>query len=167
MKTYLPYALVAFIIIEGIFFSGAFCAIYWLKSRNVMKGLTVSNEYISRDEALHCKTGIVLYNKLIQKLSTEQVHALFKDAVEIEKEFITESLPVSLIGMNCVLMKQYIEFVSDYWLIELGYPKLFGSENPFDFMNYISLATKTDFFSERVSSYQKAEIDSFTTDSDF
>lgn len=159
--------LLAFIIVEGIFFSGSFCAIYWLKSRNLMSGLTTSNEFISRDESLHCKTGIMIYKKLIHKASVQEVHNLFKSAIELEKEFISESLPVSLIGMNCELMKNYIEFIGDYWLSQMDYPVIYKTSNPFPFMEYISLETKTDFFVEKVSSYQKAEITEFGLDYDF
>jgi ribonucleoside-diphosphate reductase beta chain len=150
--------LVAFIIVEGIFFSGSFCAIYWLKSRGLMPGLTLSNEFISRDEALHCNAGITLYSHLSGKLSQEEVHAVFKEAVEIEKEFITESLPVRLIAMNQTLMKRYIEYIADYWLTKLGYSKIYNSKNPFEFMNYISLQTFGNFFETRISSYRKANV---------
>jgi ribonucleotide reductase beta subunit family protein with ferritin-like domain len=147
--------LLAFIVIEGVFFSGSFCAIYWIKTRNLLRGLTLSNEFISRDEALHCRTGIAIYNKLQQRLTQDEVTELFKEAVEIEEEFITQSLPVSLIGMNCELMKQYIRYVADYWLKQLGYLPIYKSKNPFPFMDYISVENKTDFFTHRVSNYQK------------
>lgn len=171
-----PEKLIAFICIEGIFFSGSFCAIYWLKSRNLMKnGLGLSNEFISRDEALHCRTGILIYSKLQQKLPEEKVHEIFREAIEYEKEFITASLPCSLIGMNETLMKQYICYVGDYWLSKLGYSKLYNVENPFPFMEYISLENKTNFFESTVSSYQNASIalnknntnNDFTTNEDF
>jgi ribonucleoside-diphosphate reductase beta chain len=150
--------LLAFAVVEGIFFSGSFCAIFWLKSRGLMPGLTLSNEFISRDEALHCRAAITLYSYLENKLTEENVHALFKEAVDIEKEFITGSLPVRLIGMNNDLMKQYIEYIADYWLVKLGHQKLYGSDNPFDFMNYISLQSFGNFFETRVSSYRKANV---------
>lgn len=152
-----PFAerLLAFCAVEGIFFSGSFCAIYWLKSRNLMPALTLSNQFISRDESLHCETCIVIYSKLVNKLSEKRVHEIFKEAYEIEQEFITESLPVSLIGMNAESMKTYIKFVTDYWLSKLGYSKLFNVKNPFGFMEYISLENKTNFFEKRVSEYSK------------
>jgi ribonucleoside-diphosphate reductase beta chain len=164
-----PERLLAFIAIEGVFFSGSFAAIYWLKSRDLMPGLSLANQFISRDESLHCRTGVLLYNKLSQKLNTERVHSLFKEAYSIEEEFITKSLPVSLIGMNSNSMKQYIKFVIDYWLIELGYPKLFGDKNPFSFMEYISLENKTNFFERRVSEYSKISSgnQNFSLDADF
>jgi ribonucleoside-diphosphate reductase beta chain len=164
-----PFAqrLLAFAVVEGIFFSGSFCAIFWLKSRGLMPGLTLSNEFISRDEALHCRAAITLYSKLIGKLPEQRVHELFADAVGIEKEFITESLPVNLIGMNSTLMKQYIEFIADYWLAKLGYAKLYNSPNPFDFMNYISLQSFGNFFETRVSSYRKANVGVSQADTQF
>lgn len=148
--------LLAFGAIEGVFFSGSFCAIYWLKSRSLMPSLSLSNQFISRDEAMHCETCIMVYKKLKNKLPEKTVHSIFREAYEIEAEFITQSLPVRLIGMNCDLMKQYIQFVTDYWLNKLGYSKLFNVKNPFDFMDYISIENKTNFFENRVSEYQKA-----------
>src|SRR4029078_6199738 len=124
----------------------SFCAIFWLKTRGLMPGLCMSNQFISRDEALHCRTCIALYAKLEQKLPESRVHEIFAEAYLIEKEFITESLPVSLIGMNKELMIEYIQYVADYWLSQLGYSKLFGTKNPFSFMEYISLENKTNFF---------------------
>jgi ribonucleoside-diphosphate reductase beta chain len=165
--------LVAFAAVEGIFFSGSFCSIFWLKKRGLMPGLTFSNELISRDEGLHCEFACLLYGMLNSKLSQEQVHAIINEAVVIEKEFITEALPVDLIGMNAKLMKQYIEFVADRWLDELGYEKIFHSQNPFDFMEMISLQGKTNFFEKRVGDYQKAGVlagnasQSFSLDEDF
>lgn len=170
--------LVAFAAVEGIFFSGSFCAIFWLKKRGLMPGLTFSNELISRDEGLHCDFATLLYTKhIVNKLSDERVKEIILDAVEIEKEFITESLPVDLIGMNATLMKQYIEFVADRLLTELGVSKHFGSTNPFPFMDMISLQGKTNFFEKRVSEYQKAGVakkenvedegDQFAFDADF
>ena len=159
--------LIAFAVVEGIFFSGSFCAIFWLKSRGIMPGLTLSNEFISRDEALHCNAAITLYSHLINKLSEKKVHEIFREAVEIEKEFITVSLPVRLIGMNDTLMKQYIEFVADYWLSKMGYSKIYKSENPFDFMNYISLQSFGNFFETRVSSYRKANVGVSNSESKF
>jgi ribonucleoside-diphosphate reductase beta chain len=150
--------LVAFAAVEGIFFSGSFCSIFWLKKRGLMPGLTFSNELISRDEGLHCEFACLLYSMLQSRLSEEEVHGIIGDAVRIEKEFITEALPVDLIGMNARLMQQYIEFVADRWLTELGYSKIFYSTNPFDFMEMISLQGKTNFFEKRVGDYQKAGV---------
>jgi ribonucleoside-diphosphate reductase beta chain len=151
--------LVAFAAVEGIFFSGAFCSIYWLKKRGLMPGLSFSNELISRDEGMHCKFATLLYTKhIVNKLSEERIKDIICDAVEIEKEFITESLPVSLIGMNSNLMKQYIEFVADYWLVELGCSKQYNSANPFDFMDMISLQGKSNFFEKRVGEYAKSGV---------
>ena len=150
--------LVAFAAVEGIFFSGSFCSIFWLKKRGLMPGLTFSNELISRDEGMHCEFACLLYGMLSAKLSKDEVFSIISDAVEIEKEFITEALPVKLIGMNADLMKQYIEFVADRWLSELGYPKMFNTNNPFDFMEMISLQGKTNFFEKRVGDYQKSGV---------
>lgn len=150
--------LLAFVCVEGIFFSGSFCAIYWLKNRGLMPGLATANEFISRDEGLHAEFAIELYKMLENQLDEETVHKIFREAVEIEKEFVTESLPVSLLGMNGDLMSQYIEFVADRWLVMLGYNKLYNSENPFGFMEMISVNTKENFFETRVSQYQKAGI---------
>ncbi len=165
--------LVAFAAVEGIFFSGSFCSIFWLKKRGLMPGLTFSNELISRDEGLHCEFACLLYGMLQNKLTESQVHSIISDAVTIEKEFITEALPVALIGMNAVLMQQYIEFVADRWLSELGYSKIYNAINPFDFMEMISLQGKTNFFEKRVGDYQKAgvmnnnEVQTFSTEEDF
>ena len=165
--------LVAFAAVEGIFFSGSFCSIFWLKKRGLMPGLTFSNELISRDEGLHCEFACLLYSMLQNKLTQEQVHEIIGDAVAIEKEFITDALPVALIGMNSALMAQYIEFVADRWLTELGYSKIFNATNPFDFMEMISLQGKTNFFEKRVGDYQKAGVMSgkdtqtFSLDEDF
>lgn len=150
--------LVAFAAVEGIFFSGSFCSIFWLKKRGLLPGLTFSNELISRDEGMHCEFACLLYSMLNSKLSQEQVYKVIGDAVVIEKEFISEALPVDLIGMNARLMQQYIEFVADRWLSELGYAKMFNSANPFDFMEMISLQGKTNFFEKRVGDYQKAGV---------
>src|SRR6202008_1607908 len=150
--------LVAFAAVEGIFFSGSFCSIFWLKKRGLMPGLTFSNELISRDEGLHCEFACLLYSMLNEKLSKDEVFRIIGNAVEIEKEFITDALPVKLIGMNADLMKQYIEFVADRWLSELGYPKMFNATNQFDFMEMISLQGKTNFFEKRVGDYQKAGV---------
>jgi ribonucleoside-diphosphate reductase beta chain len=165
--------LVAFAAVEGIFFSGSFCSIFWLKKRGLMPGLTFSNELISRDEGLHCEFACLLYGMLAQKLSAEKVRSIIEEAVTIEKEFISDALPVRLIGMNADLMKQYIEFVADRWLKELGYPALYHSSNPFDFMEMISLQGKTNFFEKRVGDYQKAgllstrETTAFSLEEDF
>lgn len=150
--------LVAFAAVEGIFFSGSFCAIYWLKKRGLMPGLTFSNELISRDEGLHCDFACLLYSHLQHKLPQATVYELIRDAVANEKEFITEALPVGLIGMNAALMQQYIEFVADRLLVSLGYPKLYRVANPFDWMELISLEGKTNFFERRVGEYQKSGV---------
>ncbi len=149
--------LVAFACVEGIFFSGAFCSIFWLKKRGLMPGLTFSNELISRDEALHTEFAILLYSKLNKKINKNRIYDIIKEAVEIEKEFITESLPCRLIGMNANLMKQYIEFIADRLSCQLGYDKIYNSSNPFDFMELISVESKTNFFEKRVSEYALAD----------
>ncbi|MGV3630089.1 MAG: ribonucleoside-diphosphate reductase small subunit [Bacteroidota bacterium] len=166
--------LVAFAAVEGIFFSGSFCSIFWLKKRGLMPGLSFSNELISRDEGLHCDFACLLYNKhVVNKLDKNQVKEIIVDAVEIEKEFITDALPVKLIGMNSDLMSQYIEFVADRLLVELGNEKVYNVSNPFDFMDMISIQGKTNFFEKRVAEYQKAgvmsnkEDQSFSLDEDF
>jgi ribonucleoside-diphosphate reductase beta chain len=150
--------LVAFAAVEGIFFSGSFCSIFWLKKRGLMPGLATSNEFISRDEGMHCDFACLLYGMLAHKLTEQQVVDLIKSAVEIEQEFVTDALPVALIGMNAKLMSQYIEFVADRLLNSLGYNKIYNSENPFDFMETISLEGKTNFFEKRVSEYTKAGV---------
>jgi ribonucleoside-diphosphate reductase beta chain len=152
--------LVAYVCVEGIFFAGSFCAIYWLKNRGLMPGLSTANAYVSKDENLHAVFAIELYKTLFAKnsISKEIVHGIFKEAVEIEKEFITESLPVSLLGMNNKLMIQYIEYVADRWLYTLGYPKLYNVENPFGFMELISVNTKTNFFENDVDQYRRPNI---------
>ena len=149
--------LVAFACVEGIFFSGAFCAIYWLKKRGLMPGLTFSNELISRDEALHTEFAILLYSKLNKKLNKNKIHEIIKEAVSIEDEFINEALPCRLIGMNSNLMGQYIQFVADRLSIQFGCGKIYDSPNPFDFMNMISIEGKTNFFEKRVGEYALAE----------
>ena len=166
--------LVAFAAVEGIFFSGSFCAIFWLKKRGLMPGLSFSNELISRDEGLHCDFACLLYNDhLNNKLSKQEVKEIIMDAVAIEKEFVTDAIPVRLIGMNSDLMAQYIEFVADRLLVELGNEKVYNTQNPFDFMDMISIQGKTNFFEKRVGEYQKAgvlngkESHGFTTDEDF
>ena len=151
--------LVAFAAVEGIFFSGSFASIFWLKKRGLMPGLSFSNELISRDEALHCDFALHLHNNhLINKVPQERIKEIILSALEIEKEFITESLPVSLIGMNSDLMKQYLEYVTDRLLSSLECPKEFGSSNPFDFMQNIALQNKTNFFEKRVSEYSKSGV---------
>jgi len=165
--------LVAFAAVEGIFFSGSFCSIFWLKKRGLMPGLTFSNELISRDEGMHCEFACLLYSMLNEKLSKAEATKIITDAVEIEKEFVTDALPVNLIGMNAKLMSQYIEFVADRWLVELGYDRVYNATNPFDFMEMISLQGKTNFFEKRVGDYQKngvlnaSESKAFTLDDDF
>ena len=147
--------LVAFAAVEGIFFSGAFCAIYWLKKRGLMPGLTFSNELISRDEGLHTLFAVALYHTLPEKVSEAEITEIIREAVEIEEEFITEALPCSLIGMNSKMMKQYIQFVADRLLVQLGCAKSYKTTNPFDFMELISLEGKTNFFEKKVSDYSR------------
>lgn len=151
--------LIAFAAVEGIFFSGAFCSIFWLKKRGLMPGLTFSNELISRDEGVHCDFAVHLHNNhLVNKVSKERIREILVDALNIEREFITESLPVSLIGMNAGLMTQYLEFVTDRLLVELECEKEYNTSNPFDFMDMINLQGKTNFFEKRVGEYQKAGV---------
>ena len=167
--------LIAFAAVEGIFFSGAFCSIFWLKKRGLMPGLTFSNELISRDEGVHCDFAVHLHNNhLVKKVPPKRIKEILVNALDIERMFVTESLPVSLIGMNAKLMIQYLEFVTDRLLVELGCKKEFNVSNPFDFMDMISLQGKTNFFEKRVSEYQKAgvlnkeeEKDKFSFDADF
>lgn len=165
--------LMAFAAVEGIFFSGAFCAIFWLKERGLMPGLTTSNEFISRDEGLHTEFACLLYSFLNHKLSKTKAHKMIREAVKCEKEFIIDALPCSLIGMNAKMMAQYIEFVADRLLVQLGYPKIWEASNPFPFMERISLEGKDNFFEKRVSNYSKAGVGktaeemSFATDADF
>ena len=166
--------LIAFAAVEGIFFSGSFCSIFWLKKRGLMPGLSFSNELISRDEGMHCDFAVHLHNNhIINKVSQDRIKEILTSALEIEKEFITESLPVRLIGMNSELMIQYLEFVTDRLLVDLGCSRVYNSENPFDFMANIALQGKTNFFEKRVSEYQKAGImnknedDPFGFDADF
>jgi ribonucleoside-diphosphate reductase subunit M2 len=149
--------LIAFACVEGIFFSGAFCSIYWLKKRGLMPGLTFSNELISRDEALHTEFAVYLYNKLEKKLNKKRIREIIEEAVGIEKEFIIDALPCRLIGMNSDLMSQYIEFVADRLMVQLGCEEIYKTNNPFDFMELISLEQKTNFFESRVSEYSLAE----------
>lgn len=157
--------LIAFAAVEGIFFSGSFCSIFWLKKRGLMPGLTYSNELISRDEGVHCDFAVHLHNHhLINKVPKERIREIIVDALNIEREFITESIPVSLIGMNAVLMTQYLEFVTDRLLVELGCPREYNTANPFDFMDMISLQGKTNFFEKKVAEYQKSGV--MNTDSD-
>jgi len=148
--------LVAFACVEGIFFSGAFCSIYWLKKRGLMPGLTFSNELISRDEALHCEFAVLLYSKLVKKIDKARIHEIIKEAVEIEIEFICDALPCKLIGMNSTLMTQYIKFVADRLVVQLGYKKIYNVINPFDFMDLISLEGKTNMFERKISEYSLA-----------
>ena len=147
--------LVGFACVEGIFFSGAFCSIFWLKKRGLLPGLTFSNELISRDEGLHTQFAVALFHTLKTKVSEDTVHEIIKQAVELEKEFICDALPCSLIGMNAKMMSQYIEFVADRLAVQLGTPKIFGAHNPFDFMDLISLEGKTNFFEKKVSEYSR------------
>ena len=163
--------LIAFACIEGIFFSGAFCSIFWLKKRGLLPGLTFSNELISRDEALHTEFAVLLYNKLSKKVTKSRINEIIKEAVDIEKEFICDALPCRLIGMNSELMCQYIEFVADRLLVQLGNDKIYNSKNPFDFMEMISIEGKTNFFEKRVAEYSLADKtknnDVFDFDADF
>lgn len=165
--------LVAFAVVEGIFFSGSFCAIYWLKERGLMPGLTTSNEFIARDEGLHTDFACALYSEIERKLPKAKVHRIIREAVEIERQFITESLPCSLIGMNSTLMTQYIKFVADRLSSQLGYGKIYSAANPFDFMERISLEGKDNFFEKRVTTYAKSGVGktvdemSFALDADF
>lgn len=171
--------LVGMVCVEGIFFSGSFCAIYWLKKRGLMPGLTFSNELISRDEGLHTEFACMLYEMLDHKLTEETIHAIVRDAVDVEKEFICDALPVSLVGMNSQLMSQYIEFVADRLCVALGASKLYGSTNPFDFMDMICMKGRANYFEKKVSTYGKARVrtdasaqgtissHAFSTDDDF
>ncbi len=165
--------LIAFACVEGIFFSGAFCSIFWLKKRGIMPGLTSSNELISRDEGLHTDFAVLLYSMIKNRLSQEQVFAIVREAVEIESEFIVDSIPCKMIGMNSDLMTQYIKFVADRLCLQLGYEKLYNVSNPFPFMEMISMEGKTNFFEKRVMDYSKANVStgggsrSFTLDADF
>jgi ribonucleotide reductase beta subunit family protein with ferritin-like domain len=156
----LPMRLVAFACVEGIHFSGSFCAIYWLKKRNLMTGLTISNEFIARDEGCHTETSIALYNDLKPEMRLDEsvVVNIIEEAVEIETVFITESISCAMLGMNVTMMKQYIKFVGDRLMMQLGYKKIYNVSNPFDFMENISVENKTNFFEDRVSNYSKAGV---------
>jgi len=151
-----PKRLVAFAIVEGLFFSGAFCSIYWLKQKNLLPGLTKSNEFIARDERLHTEFACLLYSMINNKLDQAEIYEMVEEAVNIESEFITESLPVKLIGMNNQLMIQYIKYIADWLLVNLNYPKKYNVANPFSFMNTIGMESRSNFFDERTSTYQKA-----------
>ena len=163
--------LIAFACVEGIFFSGAFCSIFWIKKRGLLPGLTFSNELISRDEALHCEFAVLLYSKLLKKMNKSRVHEIIKEAVEIETEFICEALPCRLIGMNSQMMTQYIQFVADRLCVQLGYDKIYNVTNPCDFMELISLESKANFFEKRNDSYALANKtvsdDTFVLSEDF
>jgi ribonucleoside-diphosphate reductase beta chain len=160
--------LLAFAAVEGIFFSGAFCAIFWLKQRGIMPGLTLSNEFIARDEGLHTDFACALYEEIVEKVPKAKVHKIIREAVKIEKEFITKSLPCDLIGMNAKLMSQYIEFVANRLSVQLGYGKVYpDATNPFDFMEQIGLQGKDNFFEKRVSTYAKANIGSSAKEQEF
>ena len=168
--------LLAFALVEGVFFSGAFCSIFWLKERGLMQGLSFSNELISRDEGMHVEFAVLLYSKITNRLPQEVVHNIVKEAVEVEKNFIIESIPCSMLGMNAELMSIYIEFVADRLLTQLNYDKIWNSNNPFPFMERISIESKTNFFESRVSQYSKAnvggkkehtDIRKFSLDADF
>ena len=149
---------VAFAVVEGIFFSGSFCAIFWLKKRGLMPGLTFSNELISRDEGMHTDFAVLIYSMLTNKLESEEIYKIVTEAVEIEKNFINDSIPCAMIGMNSDLMSQYIEYVADRLIVQLGYAKYYNSDNPFDFMQLISMENKTNFFEKRVSEYSLANV---------
>uniref|UniRef100_A0A8D8V711 Ribonucleoside-diphosphate reductase subunit M2 n=1 Tax=Cacopsylla melanoneura TaxID=428564 RepID=A0A8D8V711_9HEMI len=149
---------IAFASVEGIFFSGSFASIFWLKKRGLMPGLTFSNELISRDEGLHCEFACLMFKHLVNRPSEDRVRSIVTEAVLLEQEFLTEALPVNLIGMNCDLMKQYIEYVADRLLVDLGCSKTYFAENPFDFMENISLEGKTNFFERKVGEYQKSSV---------
>ena len=159
---------IAFAVVEGIFFSGAFCAIFWLKKRGLMPGLTFSNELISRDEGMHTDFAVLIYQMLNNKLSDDEIYQIVTEAVEIEKSFINDSIPCAMIGMNSDLMSQYIEYVADRLIVQLGYAKYYNSENPFDFMQLISMENKTNFFEKRVSEYAlTSKIDNINEVFDF
>jgi len=174
-KKSFAHRLIAFCAIEGIFFSGSFCSIYWLKKRGLMAGLCTANEFISRDEGLHCEFAALMHSLLdpSEQIDAKTITDILTEAVSIEKEFILESLPVSLIGINSELMGQYIEFVADYWLQRLGAPAFYNAKNPFDWMELISLEGKTNFFEKRVSEYQRPGVlsekqtQTFTLDAEF
>lgn len=165
--------IIAFAAVEGIFFSGSFASIFWLKKRGLMPGLTFSNELISRDEGLHCDFACLMFQHLVQRPSKERIIEIISEAVKIEQEFLTDALPVNLIGMNCKLMSEYIEFVADRLLVELGVGKIYNTANPFSFMELISLDGKTNFFEKKVGEYQKMGVTAsrldnvFTLDADF
>lgn len=160
--------LIAFLAVEGIFFSGAFCSIFWLKSKNVLPGLSSSNHFISRDESLHALFAVEMFKREKQKPNENQVRRIIKEAVQIEKKFITESLPARLLGMNDDLMGQYIEFIADYWMRQLGFKEIYKAENPFIFMQTIGMENKTNFFEHRPTEYQKARVDfDLTLNEDF
>lgn len=171
----LPVRLVAFAVVEGLFFSGSFCAIYYLRDMGILPGLCFSNDYIARDEGQHCEFAVLMYNKVLpeHRIPQEEVYEIFREAVAIETEFVTEAIPVSLIGMNSSMMEEYIKFVADFWLVQLGYEKLFGAKNPFSFMVNISIQGKTNFFEKRVGDYKRANVgaapeeQSFAIDDDF
>ena len=150
--------LIAFAIVEGVFFSGSFCAIYWLKKRGLMPGLTFSNELISRDEGMHVENAVEIYDLWEEKIHEEEIYELLNEAILVEKEFILDSIPCKLIGMNSELMSQYIEYVADRLLKQFGYKPLYNSENPFDFMELMSLHGKTNFFEKKVSEYSLANV---------
>ncbi len=172
-KADFPTRLIAFAVVEGIFFSGSFCSIFWLKKRGLMPGLTTSNEFIARDEGLHTDFACLMYSKLKNRLKRGKVNKIIRDAVIIEKNFITKALPCELIGMNATLMAQYIEFVADRLLVQLGYPKIYEAANPFEFMERIALEGKDNFFEKKVSNYAKATVGKeaeqmiFSTQADF
>jgi len=161
--------IVAFAIMEGVFFSGSFCAIYYVRDQGKLPGLCFSNDYISRDEGEHCRFACLVYNKLKEdfRLSEKEIHDIFDDAVKIESKFITEAIPVSMIGMSSELMIQYIKSVADHWIVELGYTRLYRVKNPFTFMNMISVSRKTNFFEKRAGEYSRANVGQTEGDQEF
>jgi ribonucleotide reductase beta subunit family protein with ferritin-like domain len=161
------YRLIAFAIVEGVFFSGSFCSIFWLKQKNVMPGLCASNELIARDEGMHTNFAILLYSMIKNRISEDKVHEMFKEAVDIEIEFICSSLPCALLGINSDSMTEYIKYVADRLIVELGYNKVWNVKNPFDFMEKISMEGKTNFFEARPTQYQKSSVFNKTRDNSF
>jgi ribonucleoside-diphosphate reductase beta chain len=167
--------LVAFAVVEGVFFSGSFCAIFYLRDMGILPGVCFSNDYISRDESQHCEFACLMYSHVRDehRLTTAKVHEIFSEAVRIETEFVTEAIPVAMIGMNSKMMTQYIQFVADFWLVRLGYPKLYNVANPFPFMVNIAIQNRTNFFEKRVGDYKRANVGTaveerrFVIDEDF
>lgn len=161
--------LVAFAVVEGVFFSGSFCAIYYLREQGILPGVCFSNDYIAKDEGQHCDFACLMYSHVNEenRLSTEKIHEIFREAVKIETEFVTEAIPVAMIGMNSQLMSQYIKYVADYWIAKLGYPKLYNESQPFKFMVNISIQQRTNFFEKRVGEYKRANVGTSENDREF